>query len=890
MGEKIIVGPVQQGIRTDQEPFFIDNDSFPILINAYQWRGRVKRKRGTTALNRLERYFNSTLQPYTGPSPPYKITLDGSGNGNLLTGPYLNATMPPTSVALQANGNIIPGSVTIVGSTGPVTYTDPTMDGYLTPTGTGGPNTIDYATGAILIPAQAGSTVTAVFRYYPDLPVLGLEDLVMGANNFPGTLAFDPTYSYNILTSSPYNIYDVSFYKNPAAIFPYNYPSYLAKTVVTPTSWNGQDYQQYWSTNYEGAFWVTNGVTAPFTTTNIGMQYAPEASISFSAQTATTLTLVITNCPLVVGDFVFLNEFGASSAANAATLNFQSGYVISTSGTFASLTVEIKLPYANLATDTYTPGIVQYLTNRSDTTKDCIRWYDGDPTNGSVTAPVLNGHKGWVNFAPPFSVGSVFSIDDSPAVQYYLVGAQMILGFKDRLLFFGPVIQTSTANSQIYLQDTVIFSQNGTPYYTASFAGSLAALTSPKTVYNPILTPINQGAAASAYFSDVTGFGGDITAGVPQPITSVSPNEDVLIVSFSNKQSRFVFTGLDLIPFNFFTINSEYGCISSFSSITLDRGVYTVGNQGITITSQVASQRIDLEIPDQVFQFNLLNNGAQQITAQRDFINEWVYFTYKSNAFPSYVNFPNQTLQYNYRDNSWGIANESYTSYGQFRKSTGYTWQTIPYRTWNSWNVPWNGGASTLLQPQVIAGNQQGFVLIKDNGTTNETNSLYIQSFSGSIITSPDHGLNNGDYIVISGCLGTVGAQVNGKIWQVGSATENTFQILSTFIPGMYTYFGGGLIQRMYIPLIKTKQFPLAWSMSRKTRIGPQQYLFTRTNNGQIELQIFLSQDAGGPSNFGPVIPSLNVQNVALIYSDILYTCPESTNVGLTSVNSTLQH
>ena len=47
MGEKLVIGPIDKGLKTDREPFNIDNDSFPLLINAYQWRGRVKRKRGT---------------------------------------------------------------------------------------------------------------------------------------------------------------------------------------------------------------------------------------------------------------------------------------------------------------------------------------------------------------------------------------------------------------------------------------------------------------------------------------------------------------------------------------------------------------------------------------------------------------------------------------------------------------------------------------------------------------------------------------------------------------------------------------------------------------------------------------------------------------------------
>ena len=104
-----------------------------------------------------------------------------------------------------------------------------------------------------------------------------MEDLVNFTLAYDGTLAFDNVYAYNILTTSngistslyPFDNYDVSFYKNTNV----SLPAYVPKTFLTPTTWNGKDYQQYQSVNYEGAFWVTNGVSVPFVTTNIGMQY-----------------------------------------------------------------------------------------------------------------------------------------------------------------------------------------------------------------------------------------------------------------------------------------------------------------------------------------------------------------------------------------------------------------------------------------------------------------------------------------------------------------------------------------------------------------------------------------------------------------------------------------
>ena len=93
----------------------------------------------------------------------------------------------------------------------------------------------------------------------------------------------------------------------------------------------------------------------------------------------------------------------------------------------------------------------------------------------------------------------------------------------------------------------------------------------------------------------------------------------------------------------------------------------------------------------------------------------------------------------------------------------------------------------------------------------------------------------------------------------------------------------------MYVPQIQTKQFPVAWQMSRKTRLGPQQYLFTTTNNSQITLLIFLSQNSASAYNLGPIVPDPASINNTLLYSTILFTCPESSNLGLTPANINLQ-
>lgn len=836
MGEKLIIGPFNKGLRTDRTAFVIDNDSFPKLINAYQWRGRIKRKRGTSKLTRLQRIIGTTDAV--------------TGNFTVTINPH--PLIHGISVFTVGSTVFVDGDITGTALVNLITNS-------LTATAT-----LNRTTGELTITGANTNPTTSVI-YFPGLPVMGLEDVNLPDQAYSGTIGFDTTYAYLISNFFPYTPIDISFYKNPL-VDAVNLPGYVPKMTPTPLHWNGKNYQQFWTTNYENAFWATNGIQIPFKTDNVGMQFSEITNVA--APAGNTVVITVTGPNLIVGDFVFLNEF---DPAIITGINFQTGYVIA--GT-APGAITIELPFATLAGagGATTKGIVQYLTNTATDTVNPMRWYDGNSSG-----------QGWINFSPPLSQG-IYSINDSPPAQYYLAGARMIVPFKDRLLFFGPVIQDSS-NQKIYLQDTCIYSQNGTPYYMASFTGDPLNL---NTTIHTVLAPDNQTSSPSAWWEDQTGYGGFEPARIDEAITTVSSNEDALIIGYNeNTQQRFVFTGNDITPFQFYTINTELGSLSTFSAINLDEGVLTRGNRGFILTAQTSCRRFDLDVPDQVFEISNLDNGAERMCSQRDFINEWVYFTYPSNEFDNV--FPNQTLQYNYRDDSWAVFNETYTTYGIFRPIDGYTWATIgtKYKTWGAWNEPWGAGASTPLKPKVIPGNQQGYIIMRDQGT-GEQESLYIQNIVGNLVTSPNHCLNTGDFIIIRNAQGTISTDVNDQIFEVLVQSINTFNILSNHtISG--TYLGGGEIVRMYIPQIFSKQFPTAWDMARKTRIGPQQYLFNKTDFGQVSLLLFLSMNQEDPGNDGPIYPDINSNNDALIYDTIVYTCPESTNLGLTPANTNLQ-
>ncbi len=910
MPDQIYIGNISKGFKTNPLPFNIDNDAFPTLFNFYSWRQRVKRKRGTVFLGQLELQEEISSMPNAWQLAEFSLV---SGAGNLIS-----------NYSLGSTATLSAGTINLVVASDQ-TYTDPNEDGLLVGN-SGGTGTINYATGDFV----AGSTsnaVTGTFSYFPGLPVMGLEDLSItpATSTFPLLLAFDTRKSYQINQSvTPVFFYDVSFYKNSE----------------NPVTWSGSDYQQFWTTNYSAALWATNNVPGMPCAWVHACGNQTSATINMTIYDSTDSTPLQT---LVVNDYLFFNE---GTASTTWTINGQTGYVSAiVNATLGEYTITFP---TSQTVNTYNTDtcFIQLLTSSASGTGDGIKWYDGDPT-GATGLPTATG-TGWVNFSPPLTATSV-SIDNVSSGLYYLVGALAILPFKDRILFFGPYIQTSAmAKSNItpiQLQDVVLWSWNGTPYYNS-------------------LVPTGETFDVTAYYVDQTGKGGYIAAGIQDAITCINNNEDVLLVSFNKKQTRFVYTGDDLFPFLFFLINSELGASSTFSGITLDRGGVTVGRRGIVLTDQQSSQRIDLDFPDSVFQIQNNNNGEKRVNSVRDYYREWIYFSYPTNN--SSVIYPTQTFLWNYRDDTWAILYENFTAHGNYRQQNKNNWKTIgqKFKTWSQWREPWNSGSTSVLFPSIVAGNPQGYVLIKGQGTGEGASGTIlgiINNGGNAKINSINHCVSannpntgNGDYLFFSGAISTTQTvitaisqanpavitttntfvagqyvyvtevagmtQINGRFVEILSATGSEITInldttgysaytsagVCTFSPLQNqigkvisvqdannftvdipypsgTYTGLGQYTRLCQPLLQTKQFPVYWEQGRQVRLSAQKYLMDTTANGQVTVNIYLSQDPDDAWNN----PMLNTGN--LIYSQLMYTCPESANIGLSSSNTNLQ-
>lgn len=861
MPEQLVISNFSTGLIKDRKPYLVNNDAFPTLQNAFVFRGDVRKKRGTFPVDNLRR---AVIALSVG-----SISTSGAGTA------VVSLAFPQTGASI-VSGEISPFTIAI-GAPISQSLTDSAGTGTLTISGAGPiiAAQINYSSATLHLTfsgAAASSAATFTGSYFSRLPAMGLEDFLISPQQFPLHVAFDTSYSYQLLQPA-LRYYDVTFFKNPI-----NPSTNLPwKAASTPFVWSGANYQQFWTTNYFGAMWATNGKPG-FNFANITVLANQMASnpitMTLSLPTGGALTY------LVPGDVLWFNEVQGTTI----TINGLTGIVKTNAGA-GVYTVEFigNQTINGWVNDT---GIAQLATN-TIAGQDGIKWYDGDPTQAA--SPL-----GWVNFAPPLAS---FGNPSSPKVAQpeYLIGATTIVVFKDRLLALGAIVSTSDGIPRI-LQDTIVYSQNGTPFYMpngpdSSGSGAVGTVMVPAGITPPIQPPsaTSQTRSSSAWWASPVGFGGNIAAGIPYPITTVNTNEDCLLIGFTSRKTRLVYTSNDLLPFVFYSINTELGSSATFSAITLDRGGLDIGQYGLALTTQYESQRIDVVIPDEIFQIANANNGAQRINAVRDFRSEMIYFTCPS--ISSEWEFPTQTLAFNYRENTWGIFFENYTHQGTLRFNFGFTWATIPYATWGEWNEPWGSGFTQADYPDIVAGTPQGFVVARDQDATGECPSGFIADIvvSGTApdqivtVTSPNHCLASGnestedpgDYIYIQNCLGMAG--INDTIHQITIVDANTFTIDAkaplTIPTG--TYLGNGVFTRLTNYFIQTKQFPGFWEMGRKTRIGTQKYLFQATSSGQTTVGIFANQDDNNAVNNGPYYPDVNSPNNGIIFSNVVLTSPE---------------
>jgi len=438
---------------------------------------------------------------------------------------------------------------------------------------------------------------------------------------------------------------------------------------------------------------------------------------------------------------------------------------------------------------------------------------------------INSGATAWTNLRPQLNSGAT----------RFLETCRVLVNFKDRLVALNT-IEDETGTDRTY-QNRARFSQNGDPT-----------------------------AAATAWLDDVPGRGGYIDAPTQEAIITAERLKDRLIVYFERSTWELVYTAVDSAPFKWQQINDELGCESSFSVIGFDKQVLGVGNVGVHACNGVNVTRIDEKIPNEVFRIHNGNNGPERVYGIRDYYNELVYWT-----FPSASNnptFPTRILIYNYENGTWAVFNDSYTCFGNFQGETDLRWDELGerYGTWENWNDPWGSPLFQSAFPFIIAGNQEGWVHIIDNGKGSSAQSLQITDMTSgsSTLTIVNHNLQSDDYILIEEATGVT--SLNGIIVRVSSITDANNIVIDTAFSGTYT--GAGKATRISNIRILSKSFNPGTPIGQQFSMPYADFLLDRTTAGQLSLEYYLD------TTDGDTITEMDVNNV-LLGSNILYTQPE---------------
>jgi len=683
----LLIGPYKEGLVRNVEPFLLPNDAFPILEDAYLWRGRIKKKEGYSFVGRLHR---------EAPTLPDSL---GKTADTIFMGTIAAANLP-----------ISPGTVTITTASG-LTFTDyqAAPSGRLTPhyngigtLTTSAPNsnygTIDYNTGAITLTFNPGIGVSAVnmtaAQRLERLPVMDISTHEQPEINRETTLTFDEDYSYD------YNIgtgwfRDVSLYKKTG--------------VEAVVQWTGDDSDFFWTTNYYNIdsiniFWATNNVSG-----NHGR------AITAITQAANAIITIGAGHTFIVGDVVFINE---NAVGGMVEINGLTGTVSAVGA--ATITVNI----ASAAFAAYTAGGVAFNLTQT-LSGDGVRYYDGyNP-----------GTLGWRNFSPPLTFTGTNT-------DTYLRGALILIPYRDRLVALNTIESTFLGADTRY-SNRARWCQNGTPFYATSLTPA-AATTDPR--------------AGSQWADNIVGKGGYNDAPTTEAIVSAAFIKDTLIVFFEKSTWQLRYSGNELLPFIWEKINSELGCESTFSPIQHDKQIFAIGDKRIIATNSIDVEPIDQKIPDEVFSFHNDNEGHTRVHGIRDFFKQMDYWTFpdaKTNP-----TFPDRVLALNYEEQSFSIFKNSFTCFGGVQFSADYTWATLPYPSWANWNVPWGSPLSQSYFPDVVAGNQRGFVLNLSTGLVENAISLdlvtanSITNATPPVVQITNHNLQSGQFVKITNVRG----------------------------------------------------------------------------------------------------------------------------------------
>jgi len=494
------------------------------------------------------------------------------------------------------------------------------------------------------------------------------------------------------------------------------------------------------------------------------------------------------------------------------------------------------------------------------TTNDKLFWVTNNTgyAGGSMDPPRITDGATWADFAPPI-YGQIDATN-------FLTNWLCMLPFRGRMVVFNTW-EGAQPNAQINSLN-----------YSNRIRWS--------TIGNPFIPYAAGPPATGSWRDDIRGQGGFLDIPTSEDIVTVGFVRDNLVIYCQRSTWQLRYTGRSIAPFQIERVNSELGAEGTFSAVQFDTSLVGIGDKGVVECDSYKSERIDIKIPDLVFQFQSTNNGDARVHGMRDFINRIAYWTfplasgYDSNIPSASRIFPNRRIVYNYENDSWALFNDSLTAIGNYQIQSN--------RTWLNTTIPWTQCEFTWVDqpegdPVIVGGNQQGFIEQLDELTTNDV-SLYISAITGNgtantdpptVITSPNHNMSTGFVIGISGIPDlTPFYTLNGGVFGIVVIDENNFELMTynatsqefstpqQNAPGAYVGIGYINIRENFSIVSKKFNFLDEGQSIQMGYIDVLMAATEREEAGAISLNVYLDYDDDQASN---TVPRNEINDGAII-------------------------
>lgn len=861
------------GYQKNKKPFLFPEDGFISLENAYAWREEIKKREGLKLIGRLRRSFPNTDLGVIGASP-WTFNIYSNIASPII--PEANAEIEPGSVRIYVTPTTVSDSIISPGYTlanDCEVYTNSTASlstgDYVTITGVNviagtGSDTINGGVYKVEVVSatsfklgidshgwgiwSSGGTWTKVSSAVLTFTDTGdglLTCPTLGNKGYVNYLTGDVVLTHTAVAGQPVTITFAYFPSLPVmgirtreltsssntgtlwfdTKYCYihdgsNFQEFIANENVT---WNGTDSDFFWTTNFRGSdandklFFETNFVLSA----GSPMRYTAGGVWN-----------------------TFQPIIGGTTQNQVLTSELAAG-----SGSYGP---------AYLANLPIVEGTVVITVTINDNTEDDIIFRD-TPKDGTLVSTgtytgTINYTTGEINlsFVPPLTGTSDWTVSAA-----YTQGSTLLFTARILIPYYGRLLALNT-----YEGTSVDSAVN---YFA-------------RCRFSQVGNPIQQ----DAWRSDTFGKGGFIDAPTNEQIISATFYKNTLIVSFESSTWKLQYLGEYGTPFIWERISSDFGSESPFSSVLFDNGVLTVGNRAIVGSSGSDVQRIDLLIPDQVYDFQNTNNGPLRVHGIRDFKKElvyWCFYDYTEEQPDQY--YPNKTLVYNYRNNTFAIFRNNVTEFGNFIYPTGITWDREDI-FWDNENVFWNNEAQESL-PLIASGNQQGFCHFygyEDVETTADStiNLMDQESLSVTNVTVgatvvleiKNHNLLTNEFIYLTGlnyvvtATSTAGSttlndniyavQVQDKdnviLFQWNDETENLVNDFTVTNTG--TYMGGGVVALLPRLYIETKDFnPLKQPLGTNIKTSYIDFLFDVSSPSPVSVIMKMNTN---PENIGNLL------------------------------------